>query len=178
MSKKQDFHDLCEAQIERLTGAFPDFRYTKLGGVQELVTWLEDHAKGDRSRANEFITSVTEMPQMPTIAQLNALWYQMWPNKDTAAREAREECSRCGGSGYIEVAGPFGMGSAYPCSHQPETDADRRMGLKIAPSMVRHYQQDAEDSQVRKEAWGKSEHNPMRGGLVRVTNEQIARLAR
>ena len=178
MSKKQEFHDFCEAQIDRLGGAFPDFRFTKMGAIQELVVWLEDHAKGDKSRAVAFITSVTEFANMPTIAELNKHWYGMFPNKDTAAREAREECSRCNGTGWIEVAGPFGMSSAYPCSHQPESEADRRMGLHIAPSMIPHYAQEARESEVRKEAWSKNKHNPMRGGLVRVTNEQIAGLAR
>lgn len=139
MNKKEQFHDFCEAQIERLGGAFPDFRFTKSGALQELAAWLEDHAKGDRSRATAFITSVTEFANMPTIAELNKLWYQMWPNVDTVKREAREKCQRCGGTGWITVQGPYDTSAAYPCTHQPETDADRRMGVRIHPSVAKHY---------------------------------------
>lgn len=146
MTKKEQFHDYCEQQIERLGAAFPDVRFMRVGALQELTTWLEEHAKGDKSRAAQFITSVTEFANMPTIAQLNTLWYQMWPNKDTIAREAREVCQRCHGTGFISVDGPFGLSAAYPCTHAPETEADRRMGLRLTPALQSSYAAEARRS--------------------------------
>ncbi len=109
MTKKEQFHDFCESQIERLGGAFPDFRFMRQGAVQELVAWLEGRAAGDRSRATTFVTSLTEFSAMPTMADMSRLWARMFPSAESIADQS---CQYCRGSGWEEIevtikTGPF-----------------------------------------------------------------------
>lgn len=118
MSKKQKFHDLCEAQIERLGATFPDIRFMKMGALQELSGWLESRAKGDEQQAIGFITSVTEMAAMPTIAEMNKLWHQMFNAPEEEKRIAAPSCEWCTGTGWEDIEGVVKSGpfAGQPCS--------------------------------------------------------------
>ena len=177
-------------QCARMT-SFDNFAKLPEAGRKEIVDWIfaraaEPDARLDRTemdwlyhstpakKVKGLVDECLEFEAGPGIHEIKQVWNRLNP----PANVAREECSRCNGTGWIEVQGPFGMSAAYPCSHQPETEGDRRMGLKIAPSMVSHYVREASDSEIRKEAWGKDPNNSMNRGLKRVTSEDIARLAR
>lgn len=118
----EKFHALCEAQIERLGGAFPEFRFTKPGAVQELVAWLEDRAKGDEKQTIGFITSVTELSVMPTIADLNKIWHRLYGIAGLEKHVASRDCQACNGTGWEEIEGVVKSG---PFAGQPRTGVTR-----------------------------------------------------
>lgn len=149
MKKAEDWHNFCVDQIDRLGGAFPDFRFYKVGAVDELVAWLETKAAGDKQNAMTFITEVTEFENLPRIADLNALWRRLNPKPE----EVRKDCARCQGSGFVTVPGPYGLSSAYPCTHQPDTESDRRMGLRMNPAQAKRYMNQVAESDKRHVAW-------------------------
>jgi hypothetical protein len=115
------FRDYCASQIDRLGGAFPDFRFYKPGAVEELANWLEARANGDRARASQLITEATEFADIPSIADLNAIWYRLFPAQ---TREPNPNCPHCGGSGW-EVITRGGAEGVIACPNKcpvPEWD--------------------------------------------------------
>lgn len=172
MTKQEHWHDFCNSQIERLGGAFPDFRFYKQPAIDELVAWLEDKAQGNKQNAMVFITEVTQFSDLPRIAELNNLWRQMYPAPD----DVRKGCERCDGVGWIQVDGPFGLGAAYPCHHGPVTDADRRMGLKIPPAMQARYMREQREASPRAEVWQGTGGKVDRDEMKRVNLATIGRI--
>jgi hypothetical protein len=151
-----NFHDFCKDQIERL-GSFPDFRFYKQSAIDELTAWLEEHAAGSKANATVFITEVTQWENLPKISDLNSLWRQMFPKPE----DVRRDCERCGGSGWIEVQGKFGLSAAYQCHHGPVSDADRRMGVRLSPALRRHYSQEQIAARERAKRWVGSGGKPV-----------------
>lgn len=98
---EQTFRDYCTYQIERLGGAFPDFRFYKSGAFEELVNWLDARAAGNRGRASALITEATELSQLPSIADLSVIWLRLFP--PPPPREASPDCPHCNGSGWVIV---------------------------------------------------------------------------
>jgi hypothetical protein len=122
-----------------------------LAGVKstaEKATELEWMQSDEGSRVNQVCAEAADSDECPTVATLKAIWKRFFP----PLNEQREHCTRCGGSGYIIVEGEYGTSGAYPCSHKPETDADRRMGVRFAPNTARLYAKNLEDAEKRKEA--------------------------
>jgi hypothetical protein len=97
----ESFREYCVVQIERLGGAFPDFRFYKAGAVEELVNWLESKAAGDKAKATGLITEVCEFENLPKIADLNAVWRRLFPPVESSERL---RCQICNGTGWEEVA--------------------------------------------------------------------------
>ena len=85
----------------------------------------------------------------------------MSPEESRAWAEMRHSCPRCHGVGYIVIAGEFGTSGAYPCSHRAESIEDSRMGVRIAPSVARHYTQEAAGAIERQNWWNGSRVNPV-----------------
>ena len=108
MTKQQQFHDFCIEQIDRLGGAFPDFRFYKPAAVDELVAWLESKAAGDKQNAMVFITEVTQFENLPRIADLNALWGRLHapPQRPVASAV----CPFCTGTGWEDREGVLKRG--------------------------------------------------------------------
>lgn len=169
MTKAEDWHRFCQDQIERMGGAFPDFRFYKQGAVDELVSWLETKAKGDKQDAMVFVTELTEFENLPKLAEMNALWKRLFPTPS----EARRECSRCDGTGYVQVDGPFGLSAAYPCTHQPETDADRRMGVRMSPALAARYAAEHREADQRELAMMQKRERGELKGFERVTQAEV-----
>ena len=151
MTKSEDWHNFCVDQIDRMGGAFPDFRFYKQPAIDELVAWLETKANGDKQAAMTFVTEVTEFENLPKISDLNALWRRLNPKPE----EVRKDCHRCQGSGFVQVEGPYGLSSAYPCTHQPETESDRRMGLRMTPTQAKRYMDESTEAGKRQVEWFK-----------------------
>jgi hypothetical protein len=112
-------------------------------GIKFLAKTLAKHAHSDQHAAAVIATWIEKWPKWPRPADLVQMCEIVADPTVTAQRATRENCQRCGGSGWIEVQGEFGLTACYPCSHGPETDADRRMGVRITPALRRHYAQEA-----------------------------------
>lgn len=169
-----NFADFVSEQLDRL-GAISEWslRITE-AGRREIAKWLYETAndptpKRKRQGASEWlresaaaqrvksvIDECVEFETPPGLADIKAVWRRVNP----PANETRRNCQRCGGSGFIEVAGPYGTSAAFPCSHGPATERDSRMGVRIAPSVETHYQREAREAPVHREAWESSRANP------------------
>jgi hypothetical protein len=97
LTQPEKFRDFCQEQIERLGGAFPEYRFIREGGVSELVNWLEAKAEGSEERAENFITEICEFEEMPGIATMNAVWLRLFP---PPVKHAPLECEHCQGTGW------------------------------------------------------------------------------
>lgn len=111
-------------------------------GMQILARALAKNAKSEAHAARVIECWIETCPDWPKPAGIISLCDSL----DDPAREMarnREECQRCGGTGWCSVKGPHGTSAAYPCTHGHghETDADRRMGVRLHPSVAAHYRQ-------------------------------------
>lgn len=147
------FRKFVNDQVVRLT-AFEDFNRLADGGKKEYADLLFDLAKEpqpkrDRSamdwtdseparNVKAVIDEGMEFQKHPTMHDIRSIWKRL---VSAPAQAMRTECERCDGTGWISVDGPHGTSAAYHCTHQPETLADRRMGVRIHPSLARHYSQ-------------------------------------
>jgi hypothetical protein len=93
----EEFRAFCTSQIERLGGAFPEFRFYREGSIEELTNWLEAKADGDCNRAMTLVTEACGFEELPSIATLNAVWERLFPKP---VRYASCDCEHCGGSGW------------------------------------------------------------------------------
>ena len=157
------FTEFVKQQVERL-GSIADFSMKiSMPGQMEITEWLiaaanESSMKRKRSgqaewlreseparRVKAVIDECVEFESAPGLADIRAVWRRVNPPKE----QARNECPRCQGTGFIVVDGPYGTSAAYPCSHKPETDADRRMGVRIAPAVEGRYKREAVEAAAR-----------------------------
>ena len=95
-----DFRQFCQAQIERLGGAFPNFQFLREDGVRELVDWLEAKSAGDVGTAMSFVTEICDFEERPSIATMNAVWLRMFP---PVVKFAPPDCEHCAGTGWEVV---------------------------------------------------------------------------
>ncbi len=140
-----NFKRFVGEQVERLC-AFEAFARLPEGGKKEFVNALFDKAgeqkpQRDRSAfdwrdsipANQVVSVINEcldFVNSPSLADVRAVWNRLFP----PVAELRKDCDRCEGTGWVIVEGPFGTSAAHPCTHQPETEQDRRMGVRINPA--------------------------------------------
>ncbi len=108
-----------------------------------LTKALAKHAQSESHAAAVVDGWIEKWPQWPKPSELTQLCHVIADPKQAQARQAREKCDRCHGTGWVEVQGEFGMTAAYPCTHLPMTESDARMGLKIPPAMRRRYSEEA-----------------------------------
>ena len=101
---------------------------------QHAQAWLKVEGAQRVKAVCDELQTFLDVPLLPTV---KAVWHRLYPKADAA----RLACERCGGSGWISVNGPHGTSAAYPCTHQPETESDRRMGVRIPPAVATHYRQ-------------------------------------
>lgn len=131
--------------------------------------WLNvEGAKRVKAVCVELATFL-DVPLLPTV---KAVWNRLYPKADAA----RLACDRCGGTGWISVEGPHGASAAYPCTHQPETDADRRMGVPMHPSVAAHYRQLDIEAEGRKALYVGSVGKVNSEDFKRANTRQLARL--
>lgn len=108
-------------------------------GALTLAKMLGKHALSDEHAGAVVSSWIAHWPKWPRPSDIKQ-FCEVTPDprmaQDTAMRLG---CPRCQGNGYISVAGPFGTSAAYPCTHQAETESDRRMGVRISPAIARRY---------------------------------------
>jgi hypothetical protein len=81
--------------------------------------------------------------------------------ENRAMKQAREDCGRCNRSGWLSVEGPYGTSAAYPCSHKPESEQDRRMGVRVPASLESHYKRESIEAEERQKTWAVNRKNPL-----------------
>ena len=150
----------AKQEVARLAGAALSFAPDK-GGADILAKALEKHAKSEKHASVVITRWIESWPQWPKPSELVQLCGNIPDPGQDAARQAREECQRCGGSGWISVEGPYGTSAAYPCSHGPETELDRRQGVRISPALHRHYAALDEAAAPERERWTGSGGKPL-----------------
>lgn len=128
----ETFRDYCAYQIERLGGAFPEFRFYKSGAIEELVNWLDAKASGNRERASALVTEATEFSQLPSLADLSTIWFRLFP--PPAVREASPDCPHCSGAGWIIVT-RNGCDGADRCTCGAPPAADPTKPAKAPPRL-------------------------------------------
>jgi hypothetical protein len=123
------------------------------------LAWMQSDSG---SRVNQVCLEAADGEECPTAATLKSIWRRLYPPMN----EQRENCGRCGGSGFIIVDGEHGTSGAYPCSHRAESEADRRMGIRFSPVTARLYAKDMREAEERKIAWAKNSNNPINKSFV------------
>ena len=109
----------------------------------------------------------------------------MSPEESAMLAAIRHRCGRCQGVGYIIVAGEYGTSAAYPCSHKAESEADRRMGVRFAPAIAKHYSEEQTLSErddiwienfraKQREKMANPPQKPRKAELKRVTADDVA----
>ncbi|HZL57796.1 MAG TPA: hypothetical protein VFC21_11965 [Bryobacteraceae bacterium] len=147
-------------------------------GVIVLAKALAKHAQSETHAAAVVDSWIEKWPQWPKPSEVTQLCQVIADPKQAHARAQREKCGRCGGSGYVEVQGEFGMTAAYPCTHLPMTDSDARMGLKIPPAMRPGYMRERREAEPRAEVWRGSGGKPNQDELKRVNAATIGKIMR
>ncbi len=171
------FRQFVAEQVARLT-SFKDFSSLPQEGKKEFVDVLFDLAKEpnpgrDRTALDWLdsapaqmvratVTDCSEFEKVPTIADVRSVWNRLFP----PASNLRKDCPRCAGEGWVTVDGPYGTSAAYSCTHQPATEADKRMGVRMHPSTAEHYRQLEVEAAPRRAEWVGS------GGKVNHKNLQ------
>jgi len=119
----------------------------------QLVTLTLEQRAGSEKHAqaivDAWLSRSREWPKPSDIAQLAA----EIENPDNLVKRAREDCEYCHGDGFRSVAGPYGTSAAYPCSHKPMTDSDRRMGVPMPRGAGSMYQREHQAIPGRTEAF-------------------------
>ena len=140
--------------------------------VSEVARALQKHAKSD-CHAADVVTFLLETESFyPTPAAVIQACEKV-ENTEDAAKKAREECRYCEGSGFRIVQGEHGITGAYPCNHQPKTDRDYRMGVRMAPAVSKRYNEEALSSMTRREEWLRKRAEKHDPGFHRVTKSDI-----
>lgn len=114
------------------------------------------------ARVNQVCREAAENEECPTTTTLRSIWKRLFPPESAV----RKECPRCHGEGFVVVDGPYGTSAAYPCSHKPETDADRRMGVRITPAVEGRYKREAVEAAARYRAGYKNLSAGDRGKFI------------
>ena len=122
-------------------------------GTKALAKMLGEHASSNEHAGAVVASWIAHWPKWPRPSDIKQFCEQTPDPHMTEVAQTRKECQRCGGSGWISVQGPHGTSAAYPCTHQPGTDADRRMGVQIHPSVVAHYRQLDIEADGRRRRW-------------------------
>ncbi len=182
------FRKFVNEQIARLT-AFEDFNRLADTGKKEYSDLLFDLAqepqpKRDRSaldwldsaparNVKAVIDEGIEFQKHPTLYDIRAIWKRLIA---APLASARQQCERCHGTGFVEVEGPFGLSSAYPCTHQPETEQDRRMGLRMTPVQARSYMREMKEAAPRAAVWQGTGGHVKQDELKRVNLATIGKI--
>lgn len=138
-----------------------------------LTKALAKHARSEHHAAAVVDGWIEKWPQWPKPSEITQLCQVIADPKQAHARQAREKCGRCHGTGYVEVQGEFGMTAAYPCTHAPMTEMDARMGLKIPPAMRPRYSEEARRAHQAHLELLKRRMASGDKGFPRVTQEDI-----
>ena len=142
------------------------------------LEWMQSE---EGKRVDELCSEIARLDEIPTVGEFRQMWFRLNP----PVSKQREECRRCGGSGWIVVEGEYGTSAAYPCSHKAESEADRRMGVRFAPSVAKHYSEEQTLSE-RDQVWidkfraqqrdkiANPPQKPRKAELKRVTADDVA----
>lgn len=127
------------------------------------LAWIS--VEGAR-RVSDVCHELATYSDVPLLATVKSVWNRMYP----APCEERLRCPYCNGMGWVIVEGEFGTSAARPCSHQPPTESELCMGVRISPAVRRHYIHLEQDAAQRRKRWigsgGKPE--PIRETIARV----------
>ncbi len=145
--------------IDKLTAASLTYP-PAADGLAVLAKSLGKHAKSERHAELVIDGWIEHWPQWPKPSELVQLCGITDAPEQAQARSVRESCHRCGGSGWISVDGPYGTSAAYPCSHNNESEADRRAGVRISPALHRHYGALSEAAEPDRDRWTGSGGKP------------------
>ena len=102
---------------------------------------LAKHALSDEHAGAVVASWISKWPKWPRPSDIKQFCDITADPRMAEAAKTRGECQRCDGAGWISVQGPHGTSAAYHCSHQPETESDRRMGVSIHPALAAQYRQ-------------------------------------
>lgn len=172
------FTDFVVFQVDRL-GAIAEFA-SKISeaGQREIAEWLLKAAaetKPDRKlgggaewlreseaarQVRQVIDECVEFASPPSLADIAQVWRRLFP----PLNEVRGNCEYCGGSGYRALEGEYGISGAYPCTHRPMSEADYRMGVRMAPAVAKMYAEEMGEggkAEQRVADWRANPYNPM-----------------
>ena len=159
-------------EVEKFVTAKLDYP-PEVAGMKLLGKALAKHARSEHHAAAVVDGWIEKWPQWPKPSEITQLCQLITDPKQAHARQAREKCDRCHGTGYVEVQGEFGMTAAYPCTHLPMTESDARMGLKIPPAMRPRYGEEARQADQAHVELMKRRMASGDKGFPRVTQEDI-----
>jgi hypothetical protein len=181
-------------QLGRLS-QFREFAMLPEDGRREIIAWVAKQSgekldKRDRTALDWLSTSeparrvkalcdeLADFEQLTEPLQtIRAVWRRLNPDEKAQALEqrsaARKDCERCDGTGFVIVEGPDGLSVAYPCSHQPESEADRRKGVGISPAMAKRYIAEQEEARKRRIAFLQRRADGKAPGFHRVDQSDV-----
>ncbi len=159
-------------EVEKFVTAKLDYP-PEVAGMKLLGKALAKHAQSEHHAAAVADTWIEKWPQWPKPSDITQLCQVVADPKQAHARQAREKCDRCHGTGYVEVQGEFGMTAAYPCTHLPMTESDARMGLKIPPAMRPRYSEEARQADQNHVELLQRRMQTGDKGFQRVTQEDV-----
>ncbi len=144
-------------------------------GTKTLAKMLAKHALSDEHAAAVVAGWINHWPKWPRPSDIKQFCEVTADPRMAAAAETRKGCHRCGGTGWISVDGPFGLSAAYPCTHQEETESDRRMGVRIPPAQASAYMAEAQRADQAHVAFMEKREKGLKG-FERVTREDVENL--
>lgn len=142
-------------------------------GVKVLGKALAKHAQSESHAAAVVDGWIDSWPQWPKPSEITQLCQTIADPKQAHARAKREGCGRCNGTGWVEVAGEFGMTAAHPCTHLPMTESDARMGLRITPAMRPRYMREAREADKSHAAFMQKRANGELKGFHKVDQADV-----
>jgi hypothetical protein len=137
-------------------------------GATALAKSISKFSSSERHAALVVETWIDTWPQFPKPSDIRQQCETIKDPTYEAIQRTREDCNRCGGTGWISVDGPFGTSAAYHCSHQPESEQDRRMGVRISPALARHYGALDAAAEPERDRWVGSGGKPLAATVARI----------
>lgn len=149
------FYEFIGRQVNRLAAHEEFARRMNADAKAEIAAWLitaVSDCPGDKpepewlkiepgERAKQVIDEAMEFEECPGILSLRALYARLWP---PMAMNSGSGCRYCQGTGFRTVIGEYEISGAYTCTHQPPSEMDRRMGVRMSPTQARTYRAELE----------------------------------
>lgn len=142
-------------------------------GALALAKMLGKYALSDEHAGAVVAGWISKWPKWPRPSDIKQVCESIADPHQAQAAESRQKCQRCQGSGFISVQGPFGLSAAFPCTHGPETESDRRMGVKLSPAQSSQYRQESRRSDATHVAFMQKRANGELKGFERVTQSDV-----
>lgn len=159
-------------EVSKLAVAKLDYP-PEAAGVKVLARALAKHAQSESHAAAVVDGWIDSWPQWPKPSEITQLCQNIADPKQSFARAKREGCTRCNGTGWVEVPGEFGMTAAHPCTHLPATLSEARMGLRISPAMRPRYMRESQQADASHAAFMQKCANGELKGFQKVDQSDV-----